>query len=157
MKINFAQKLIKAKLVGGSRLRDLGRGLLGHYDRHVKDRTNALLSLVDHTCVREPLQVYLVSRALTYGRQHKGMPDWALIVKRIGILLADPSHPAWRELSRGTQALAEMPPMTPPFDQLTATLLTKPSTLPVDVLEWLSDHLLHCAAPPYSQSWETGE
>lgn len=85
------------------------------------------------------------------------MPDWAVIVKRIGILLADPSHAAWREPGRGTQALAEMPPMTLPFDQLTATLLTKPSTLPADVLEWLSDYLLHCAAPPYSQSWETGE
>lgn len=135
---------------GGRTLKDLGYGYLGQYRRHVKDRTNALMGLDDHTCVNDALEGYLVNRALTYGRFHKGMPGWCMIVERIGVLLAHPDHAAWRDRSRGAQALAEMPPCVQSIDQLTATLLSAPSTLPVETLEWLSDHFLYCAAPPYS-------
>ena len=134
---------------GGKTLKDLGYGFLGQYVRHVKDRTNALMGLGNHTCVDDPLQVYLVNRALTYGRDHKGMPGWLVIVERIGILLTDPAHPAWGDADGGAQALAEMPPQTPRIGQLTATLLANPSTLAANVLEWLSTHFLYCAAPPY--------
>jgi hypothetical protein len=103
---------------GGRTLKDLGTGFLGHYARHVKDRTNALIDLGDHTCIDDPLQVYLVKKALAFGRDHMGMPGWPVIVERIGILLADPGHPAWHEDSRGTQALTEMPQQAPPVEQL---------------------------------------
>lgn len=116
----------------------------------MKDRTNALISLGKHTCVDDPLTVYLVNKALVFGLDHKGMPGWAVLIERVSILLADPAHPAWGKQGKGAQALTEMPPQTPSIDQLGATLLHTPSTLPVPVLEWLSDHLLRCAAPPYS-------
>jgi len=139
---------------GGRTLRDLGYGFLGQYAKHVKERTNALASLIDHTCVQNPLEVYLVNKALMFGRAHKGMPRWPIVVERIGTLLADPNHAAWYEDGHGARALAEMPQQTPPIDQLTATLLTSPFTLPDEVLEWLSCHLLFCAGPPYSPVWE---
>jgi hypothetical protein len=143
---------------GGRNLKDLGYGFLGQYERHVKDRTDALMSLGDHTCVSDALQVYLVRRAMLYGRNHMGMPGWQVIVDRIGVLLTHPDHPAWGDAGRGPEALAGMPQRTPPVDQLTATLLANPASLSVDVLEWLSDHLLYCAAPPYrTRAWETAE
>jgi len=37
---------------------------------------------------------------------------------------------------------------------LTAALLSAPSSLPVTVLEWLSHHLLYCAAALYSPRWD---
>jgi len=89
-----------------------------------------------------------------YGRHHKGMPKWPVIVERIGILLADPADPAWGKDGRGAQALAGMPRETPTPGGLTAALLSPPSSLPVTVLEWLSHHLLCCAAPPYSLRWD---
>jgi hypothetical protein len=138
---------------GGRTLRDLGHGHLGRYARHVRDRTNALLSLRHHTCVADPLQVYLVNKALVFGGDHKGMPGWATIVERIGILLADPGHQAWREDGRGAPAPSEIPRQALPIERLTASLLTAPSALPVEVLEWLSRHFLYCAAPPYGLFW----
>lgn len=90
-----------------------------------------------------------------YGRNHKGMPGWRVIVERVRVLLADPEHPAWWGAGRGARAIAEMPAQVQSVDQLAATLLTSPSTLQVEVLEWLSDHLLYCAGPPYGRSeWE---
>jgi hypothetical protein len=41
---------------GGRTLKDLGHGFMGSYARHVKDRTNALISLGEHTCVSDPLE-----------------------------------------------------------------------------------------------------
>lgn len=93
-----------------------------------------------------------------YGRNHKGMPGWRVIVERVRVLLADPEHPAWWGAGRGARAIAEMPAQVQSVDQLAATLLTSPSTLQVEVLEWLSDHLLYCAGPPYGRSeWEAGD
>ncbi|MCK2214021.1 hypothetical protein MF672_009500 [Actinomadura sp. ATCC 31491] len=124
----------------------------------MKDRTNALMGLVRHTCVDDPLEAYLVNRALGFGLEHKGMPGWRVIVERIGILLADPSHPAWHGSERSERALAEMPPSTPPVDHLAKVLLSAPYKLPLEVLDWLSDHLLFCAGPPYSIfRWEPRE
>ncbi|OLZ44684.1 hypothetical protein BS329_35865 [Amycolatopsis coloradensis] len=134
----------------GRTLQDLGYGFLGQYARHAKDRTNALMGLGDHTCVDDPLQPYLVRKAVMYGADHKGMPAWPLVVGRIGLLLSNPDHPAWRRSGRGRQALAEMPPQVQSICQLTEALVTSPSTLSVEVLEWLSGHFLYCAAPPYS-------
>jgi hypothetical protein len=134
----------------GKTLRDLGYGFLGSYRRHVMDRINALINLGHHTCVDDPLQVYLVNRALMSGRDHKGMPGWQTIVERIGIMLADPSHPAWREGGLGVRALAQMPAQTPPAEELITTLLVAPFLLPNSVLEWLSRFFLHCAGPPYT-------
>jgi hypothetical protein len=89
-----------------------------------------------------------------FGRYHKGMPGWPVVVERIGVLLADPDHPAWRGNGRGARALREMHGETPASRQLTAVLLTAPHTLSLPVLQWLSHHLLHCAGPPYDPfSW----
>lgn len=142
---------------GGRNLKDLGHGALGRYAKHVKNRTNTLMNLADHTCVAEPLPVYLVNRALGYGRDHKGMPGWTVIVDRIRILLANPDHPAWGDPGTGAAALAGIPQRMPPVDQLAAVLRTSPSNLPEEVLTWLSSHLLYCAAPPYgrAQPWES--
>jgi hypothetical protein len=137
----------------GKTLRDFGYGHLGKYARHVKDQTGILLSLNRHTCVGDPLEPFLIVTALAGGKDHKGMPMWPVIVQRISILLADPAHPEWGDSSRGSQALADKPPETPPTPELTAALLTTPSTLPTVVLEWLSLHLLHCAGPPYGLKW----
>ncbi|WP_431913459.1 hypothetical protein [Nonomuraea jabiensis] len=139
----------------GKTLKELGYGHLGTYARHVKDRTNALMSLADHTCVDDPLQVYLVNRALGSGRNHKGMPSWPVIVERICILLTAPGHPAWYGDNNGERALAAMPPSTPPIDKLAEILLSTPYRLPREVLVWLSRHFLFCAGPPYSiYCWE---
>ncbi|GAA1937372.1 hypothetical protein GCM10009754_00500 [Amycolatopsis minnesotensis] len=134
---------------GGRTLTDLGYGFLGDYKQHVKARANALLDLNRHTCVHDPLEVYLIPKAIMYGRRHMGMPGWPTIVERIRILLSHPEHRAWGEAGRGAQAVAEMP-SGQSIDELASTLLTQPDTLPVEVLEWLSDHLLYCAAPPYT-------
>ena len=113
-----------------------------------------MVDLGHHTCVADPLEPLLIITALLYGRDHKGMPNWPVIVGRIGILLADPAHLAWGEDGRGTRALAEMPQETPPPEGLTAALLSALPALPVTVLEWLSHHLLCCAGPPYDLRWE---
>jgi len=139
---------------GGKALNDLGYGFLGQYRRHVKDHISTLLDLSGHTCVADPHEPFLITTALRYGRHHKGMPKWPVIVERIGILLADPADPAWGKDGRGAQALAEMPRETPTPEGLTAALLSAPSSLPVTVLEWLSHHLLCCAGPPYSLRWD---
>ena len=139
---------------GGKTLKDLGYGFLGQYRRHVKDHINTLLDLSHHTCVADPLEPLLITTALIYGRHHKGMPKWPVIVERIRILLADPAHPAWGRNGTGAQALAEMPQETPTPEELTAALVSAPSSLPLTVLEWLSHHLLCCAAPPYSLRWD---
>jgi hypothetical protein len=139
---------------GGKTLRDLGYGFLGQYRRHVKDHINTLLDLGQHNCVADPLGPLLISTALLYGRHHKGMPRWPAIVERIGVLLSDPAHPAWEIGGSGARALAEMPPETPTPEGLSAALLSAPSSLPLTVLEWLSHHLLYCAAPPYSLRWD---
>lgn len=138
---------------GGRTLPDLGYGNLGDYRRHVKDRINALLALTDHTCVPAPLEPYLIPRALMYGRDHKGMPGWRAIVHRIGVLLADPDHPQWCDDVSGHQALDELPAQVASIDDLTVKLLSNPSSLPQDVLEWLSNHLLYSAGPPYGPGW----
>jgi hypothetical protein len=155
--LEFEEHLLDRKRpwagTGGRTLPDLGYGNLGDYRRHVKDRINALMALADHTCVPAPLETYLIPRALMYGRNHKGMPGWPVIVHRVGVLLADPDHPQWRDDRRGHQALGELPAQVTSIDDLTATLLTNPSRLPRDVLEWLSDHLLYCAGPPYGSEW----
>jgi hypothetical protein len=144
---------------GGRTLRDLGHGYLGEYDRHVKHHINALAALGDHTCVADPLVVYLVHQALMYGRRHKGMPSWPVIVERIVRLLADPEHPRWGQSGRGARAVATMPAQVSSLDALRVALLSEPAALPVEVLEWLSDHLLYCAGPPYTygadESWDS--
>ncbi|MFE9244970.1 hypothetical protein [Nocardiopsis sp. NPDC006938] len=139
----------------GKTLRDLGYGHLGAYDQHLKGRVDTLLALRDHTCVNDPWDVHLVRHAITYGRDHLGMPNWPKIVERIRVLFENPDHPAWHGGERGAQAVSEMPKSTPPPEELTASLMTRPSLLPVEVLEWLSDHFLFCAGPPYSfRGWE---
>ncbi|MGW4339164.1 hypothetical protein ACWEK5_41155 [Rhodococcus koreensis] len=141
---------------GGRNLRDLGYGYLGDYARHIKSRTNTMLNLNAHSCVDDPLEVYLVNRALTMGHDHKGMPAWAIIVDRIGTLLESPHHPAWHDDLRGEEARTHMPPDIVSVEALKATLLDQPSDLSDDVLSWLSDYFLYSAAPPYSRfKWDT--
>jgi hypothetical protein len=82
------------------------------------------------------------------------MPGWPVIVERIGILLADPTRAEWGQDGEGVRALAEMPQETPSREGLTAALLSAPSGLTVTILEWLSHHLLYCAAPPHSLGWD---
>jgi hypothetical protein len=98
---------------GGKTLKALGYGFLGQYRRHVKDHINRLLGLGHHTCIADPLEPLLITTALLYGRYHKGMPRWPVIVDRIGTLLADPAHAEWGQDGEGVRALAEMPPETP--------------------------------------------
>lgn len=112
---------------GGKTLPDLGYGFLGQYRRHVKDHINRLLDLGHHTCIADPLEPLLVTTALLYGRHHKGMPRWPVLVERIGILLADPAHAEWGQDGQGVRALAQMPPETPSPEGLTAALLNAPS------------------------------
>jgi hypothetical protein len=119
---------------GDKTLKDLGYGFLGQYRRHVKDHINTLLDLSGHTCVGDPLESILIITALRYGRHHKGMPKWPVIVERLCILLADPAHPAWGKDGRGAQALAEMPRETPTPEGPTVALLAAPSGLHVTVL-----------------------
>ncbi len=157
--LNFERFLLDRSRVwagtDGKTLRDLGYGHLGAYDQHLKERVDTLLALRDHTCVTDPWDVYLVRRAVTYGRDHLGMPNWPRVVERLRVLLEDPDHPAWYGDGRGAQAVSEMPKSTPRPKELTALLLTRPDLLPVEVLEWLSDHFLFCAGPPYShREWE---
>jgi hypothetical protein len=139
---------------GGKTLKDLGYGFLGQYRRHVKDRINRLLDLGHHTCIADPLEPLLITTALLYGRHHKGMPRWPVIVERIGILLADPAHGEWgrdgqgRPGSRGDatgDAVARRTDRRP---------LERPVRPPRNVLERLSHHLLYCAATPYSLRWD---
>jgi len=141
---------------GGRTLQELGYGFLGDYRRHVKDHVNAMIVLADHTCVPAPLETYLISRALMYGGDHKGMPGWPVIVERIGVLLADPDHLRWGDDRRGYQALGGLPAQVTSADDLTATLLTDPSVLPDEVLDWLGEYLLYCGGPPYGPGWEAG-
>ncbi|MDX3003491.1 hypothetical protein PWY87_17525 [Kribbella solani] len=136
----------------GRNLQDLGYGYLGAYQRHVKDQINVLIGLSKHACVEEPLVTYLIPRALMYGRFHKGMPGWDLIVDRIGLLLSDPRHPGWRDPNYGDEAVRDMPRGLS-IDDLQHALRSRPSSLPDEVLTWLSDHFLYCAAPPYSGSF----
>jgi hypothetical protein len=84
------------------------------------------------------------------------MPGWQVVVQRIGTILADPSHAAWRDERRAEVALAEMPSWVSSIEQLTEALLNAPSDLPLDVLAWLSRHLLYCAGPPYALAWQPG-
>jgi hypothetical protein len=143
---------------GGRNLRDLGYGHLGDYARQVRKSTNAMLGLAaDHTCVDNPLEVYLVHSALTTGLDHKGMPRWPVIVDRIEKLLENSDHPAWRDDTRGAEAVAQMPPEIESIDRLKATLLDRPSRLSDEVLAWLSKYFLYCAAPPYDSSWGIAE
>ena len=139
---------------GGRTLAELGRGHLGAYRRHVKERTNLLMSIDAHTCVDDALELFLVPTAIMYGRDHRGMPEWPTIIERIGILLHNPGHPMWRESSRGAEALSTVPISTS-IDEIVAALGTRPASLPTDVLQWLSDHVLYCAGPPYSPQWRT--
>src|SRR5512140_3345232 len=115
-------------ITGGKTLKDLGYGFLGQYRWHVKDHINKLLDLGHHTCIDDPLEPFLVTTAILYGRHHKGMPRWPVIVERIGVLLADPSHAEWGQDGQGIRALAEMPPETPSLEGLTAALLYAPSS-----------------------------
>lgn len=110
--------------------------------------------LADHTCVPAPLETYLIPKALMRGRDHKGMPDWPVIVHRIGVLLADPDHPQWLDDRRGHHALEDLPAQVTSIGDLTATLLTNPSLQ--DVLDWLCHHLLYSAGPPYGPGWAAG-
>ncbi|MFE3177861.1 hypothetical protein ACFXI3_40005 [Amycolatopsis sp. NPDC059235] len=134
----------------GRTLKDFGYGHLGRYERYVKNKTNVLLGIEAHTCVRDGLRLYLTHTALSCGIHHKGMPAWPVVVDRISRLVAEPDHPAWGEQGRGARAVAGMPARVQSIDQLVSGLLTKPSGLPVDVLEWLTDHFLYHAAPPFS-------
>lgn len=111
----------------------------------MRDHINRLLDLGHHTCIGDPLEPLLVTTALLYGRDHKGMSGWPVIVERIRILLADPAHAEWGQDGEGVRALAEMPQETSSLEGLTAVLLSAPSSLPVTVLEWLSHYLLYCA------------
>jgi hypothetical protein len=139
---------------GGQTLTDLGYGHLGAYTRHVKEQTNLLITLARHTCVDDPLTTWLIPTALSYGRDHKGMPGWATIVKRIAVLLTEPDHPTWPDPESAVRALRDLPPHTLPIEQLTTRLLAAPATLPEPTLRWLSKHFLYCAAPPYSNSFD---
>ena len=136
--LNFERHLLDRERpwagTGGRTLRDLGYGHLGDYARHVKGRTNTMLGLVaNHTCVDDPLEGHLVNTALMFGRNHKGMPGWTVIVKRIGILLEEPDHPAWRDNTRGVEVVTQMPPEIASIDTLIAALLDRPSYLSDEV------------------------
>jgi hypothetical protein len=130
---------------GGKTLNDLGYSFLGQYRRHVKDHVNTLLDLSGHTCDADPLEPFLITTALRYGRHHKGMPKWPVIVERIGIHSAGRSSASrLGKDGTGAQALAEMPRETPTPQGLTAALLSAPSSCPSQ--SWSGSVIICCAA-----------
>jgi hypothetical protein len=49
---------------GGRTRAELGRGHLGAYQRHVKDRINLLIGIDAHTCVDDALELFLLPTAI---------------------------------------------------------------------------------------------
>jgi hypothetical protein len=93
----------------------------------VKHQVSALISLGSHTCEEDPLQLYLLNKALAFGKTIRGCLVGPSFVERIVILLADP---AWGKDDAGTQALAKLPEQASATEQPTATLTT-PSPSPL--------------------------
>ncbi len=151
--LDFEQQLLDRErswaCSGGRTLRQVGYGYLGAYTRHVRERTGTLIGLEYHTCIDNPFEIYLVHCALRTGQDRKGMPNWKLVVERIGVLLDHPGHRAWSDTARGVQARAAMPASVGTVDDLQTALLKHPPGLPCEVLDWLSEFFLYTAGPPY--------
>ncbi|MGW0023860.1 hypothetical protein [Rhodococcus sp. NPDC003383] len=157
--LDFEQHLLDRERVwactDGRTLKELGYGHLGAYTRHVRGRINLMIHLDQHTCTDIALESFLVYQALRTGARHKGMPEWPLIVERIGVLLADPNHPSWPDESRGSLARSSMPNSVVSVEDMQHALLEDPPSLPCDVLDWLSQFFLYCAGPPYRMVWDS--
>jgi hypothetical protein len=131
---------------GGRTLQEVGYGYLGALTRHVRDRTNALLSLRRHGY--RPMLGYLIARTRFYGDDHYGMPRWPGVAASVRELLLTPEHPAWPGDSPGqrhAKALAMAPTGTPPPGKLYRVLLDGPDKLPIAVLDWLTDRVMPIA------------
>jgi hypothetical protein len=124
---------------GGRTLQEMGYGSLGAFTKHVRGRTNALLAIRDDGY--RLLLGYLIMVTRLYGRDHYGMPGWPAIAGSVRELLMTPGHPAWLAQARDT-VLAVAPPGTPLPDALHRVLLDGPDTLPLPVLDWLTDRVM---------------
>jgi hypothetical protein len=128
---------------GGRTLQEMGYRYLGAFERHVRGRTNALLSLKRHGY--RPALGYLVMRTRFYGTDHYGMPRWPGVAASVRELLLIPDHPAWLaddpERKRD-EILAVAPTGTPLPDELYCLLIDGPDKLPLAVLDWLADRVM---------------
>jgi hypothetical protein len=132
---------------GGRTLQEMGYGSLGAFTKHVRGRTNALLSIRDDGY--RLLLGYLIMVTRLYGRDHYGMPRWPAIAGCVRELLLTPGHPAWLAQARDT-VLAVAPPGTPLPDPLHRALLDGPDMLPLPVLDWLTGRVMY---PARSLTW----
>ncbi|WP_424533560.1 hypothetical protein ACOZ38_24805 [Sphaerisporangium viridialbum] len=122
--------------VGGRTLQEMGYGYLGAFTKHVRGRTDALMSL-EEGHGRRALLAYLVNRAVMFGSFHKGMPIWPAVVSTVCEMIADPRHEAWRDADQARKAMAAQPIEMPPVESLRRALLEAPDSLSLPVLEWL--------------------
>jgi hypothetical protein len=76
-------------------VRDMLRGVLGAYRKHVKGRVN-YLELLDSEEGRELVLRHLAVVTLLYGSDHFGLPEWDRVVGRIVEHLSRPDDPCWR-------------------------------------------------------------
>jgi hypothetical protein len=119
---------------GGRTLQQMGYGHLGELTKHVKERSDALVSL-DRNYGRRALLAYLVSKAVLFGPHHRGMPTWPRIVSNICDMVANPDEARWR--GEGAVSLAAAPAGLPSLPLLRQKLLERPDELPLPVLDWL--------------------
>lgn len=133
---------------GGRTLQEIGYGSLGAFTRHVKGQTSTLLTIRDNGY--QLLLGYLITVTRLRGRDHYGMPRWPAIAGSVRELLLTPGHPAWLAQVRDT-VLAVAPPGTPLPDELHCALLDGPDTLPLAVLDWLTDRVMY---PARSLTWD---
>jgi hypothetical protein len=131
---------------GGRTLQEMGYGSLGAFARHVRGHTNTLLAIRDDG---QPLLLgYLIMITRLYGNDHYGMPRWPAIAGSVRELLLTPGHPSWpgdSPAQKRDTALAVAPPGTPLPDALHRALLDGPDTLPLPVLDWLTDRVMFTA------------
>ncbi len=131
---------------GGRTLQEMGYGSLGRFAKHVRGRTNALLSIRDDG--DRLLMGYLVMITRLYGRDHYGMPQWPAVAGNVRDLLATPGHLGWLgddPCRERETALAVAPSGTAVPEALHRALLDGPDMLPIAVLDWLTDWVMFMA------------
>ncbi|MGR6913945.1 hypothetical protein ACU635_06790 [[Actinomadura] parvosata] len=121
---------------GGRTLQEMGHGYLGAFTKHVKGRTNLLMTL-NQDFGSAALHSYLIAKALFTGKHHKGMPSWPAIVSTVCDMIHDGDHEAWRDAEDYRQTMDSRPHGLQARADLRRVLVESPETLPLPVLEWL--------------------
>jgi hypothetical protein len=121
----------------------MGYGHLAAFEKHVKTQINTLMS-INEANGRDMLLKYLSGLTALYGNRHYGMPSWPAIVSGVRPVIQDPADPAW--FGHGNEAIAAAPTETPAVDELCEALLDAPDSLPLPVLDWLTQRGVIMAA-----------